>query len=343
MAASVRLVARLDDTPPEPGAFIELDEGLFWLRLPIPGPLRHINVWLLDNGDGWTLVDTGMCTASVEQAWQLLERELAPLAALNGILVTHHHPDHFGMARWLCERRDVAVRMSRAAAAAARIDDGDDPSAAPDLDAFAARLGFEFEAEGREIVAGRRYRSVVSGTPPFDAPLSEGECLATTAGSFTVSLHDGHAPGHACLHAADTSLLISGDQVLPTISPNISLYPGNEDSDPLGDYLASLEKLSHLPGDTVVLPAHGRPFRTLHPRIEALQAGHESRLQKITLACAEPLGTMEIVEELFNLARLDGLNRLLATTEALAHLRHLERRGEIAADGAGAALRWRRL
>jgi glyoxylase-like metal-dependent hydrolase (beta-lactamase superfamily II) len=343
MAASARLVARLDDAPPEPGAFIELDGGLFWLRLPIPGPLRHINVWLLAGTDGWTLVDTGMCTDAVEQAWLALECALAPLDSLRGILVTHHHPDHFGMARWLCERRGVEVRMSRAAAAAARIDDGDDPAAAPDLDAFAARLGVDFEAEGREILTGRRYRSVVSGTPPLGASLVEGECLPTAAGNFAVSLHDGHAPGHACLHAADTGLLISGDQVLPTISPNISLYPGNADSDPLGDYLASLERLSRLPADTVVLPAHGRPFRTLHPRIEALQAGHESRLHKITLACAEPRATMDVVQELFNLARLDGLNRLLATTEALAHLRHLERRGEITADGAGAALRWRRL
>jgi len=343
MAASARLVARLDDAPPEPGAFMELDDGLFWLRLPIPGPLRHINVWLLAAGDGWTLVDTGMYTPAVEQAWQALERALAPLAALSSILVTHHHPDHFGMARWLCERRGLEARMSRAAAAAARIDDGDDVAAAPDLDGFAARLGFDFEAEGREILAGRRYRSVVSGTPPFGSPLGEGECLSTAAGNFAVSLHDGHAPGHACLHAADTGLLISGDQVLPTISPNISLYPGNEDSDPLGDYLASLETLGRLPEDTVVLPAHGRPFRTLHPRIEALQAGHAARLHKITLACAEPRATMAVVHQLFNMARLDGLNRLLATTEALAHLRHLERRGEIASDGAGAALRWRRL
>ena len=134
--------------------------------------------------------------------------------------------------------------------------------------------------------------------------------------------------------------LISGDQVLPQISSNVSLYPSNEEADPLGEYLSSLEWLARLPPDTLVLPAHGLPFSGLHARIEGLRAGHELRLDRIRAACTEPRSTMEIVAGLFPLQRLDPLNRLLATTETLAHLRYLELRDRVRREGSASSLRW---
>lgn len=335
------LIAEAAESPPEPGDFRELGAALVWLRLPIPGPLHHINVWLLRGRDGWTLVDTGMAVPSVEEAWRGLETRLPALAALERILVTHHHPDHYGMAARLAAGRDVEVLVSDAAHAAA-VDRGDAVAGfAGRLAEFERDLGVEFEPEFAEFLSGRRYRSVISGAPSRRASLVTGQRLETAAGLFEVSLHDGHAPGHACLHAADSGILISGDQVLPTISPNISLYPGIDDDDPLGSYLASLEALAALPETTVVLPAHGRPFRGLGARLASLRGEHDRRLARIVETCSSAASTADVAGAVFRLGRLDPLNRLLATTETLAHLRYLERRGRLGTEGRGRALRWR--
>lgn len=340
MTELAAIIARAAGTPPEPGGFRELGDALVWMRLPIPGPLNHINVWLVRTGSGWMLVDTGMAIPSVEEAWRNLEGGLSRLAGLERILVTHHHPDHYGMAARLAGRRGLEVLISDDALAATVSRSGDAEAFTRELDAFADSLGLELEPEFGDFLSGRRYQSIISGTPARTAPIADGQELATGAGTFRVSLHHGHAPGHACLHARDAGLLISGDQVLPTISPNISLYPGIDAEDPLGSYLDSLGRLAALPDETMVLPAHGRPFGGFKARLEALRREHEIRLERIAEACAAGCRTSDVVQLLFRLSRLDPLNRLLATTETLAHLRHLERRGRIGAEGHGKALRW---
>lgn len=340
MTELAALIARAAESPPEPGGFHEVGGVLVWMRLPIPGPLHHINVWLLGTDDGWMLVDTGMAIPSVEEAWRRLGEGLPALARLERILVTHHHPDHFGMAATLAARHGIEVLISAEALAATTAGAAEPERFALDVASFADALGFDPEPEFGDYLSGRRYRSIISGTPGRTALLEEGRVVATGAGTFRVSLHHGHAPGHACLYASDTGLLISGDQVLPAISPNISLYPGIDDLDPLGSYLASLDRLASLPDDTVVLPAHGRPFRGLKERLAALADEHGRRLERIVEACAGGCRTRDVVELLFRMSRLDKLNRLLATTETLAHLRYLERRGRLAIEGRGAALRW---
>ncbi|MCU0975702.1 MAG: MBL fold metallo-hydrolase [Steroidobacteraceae bacterium] len=333
------LIARAAESPPESGDFREVGGVLVWIRLPIPGPLNHINVWLLETAGGWVLVDTGMAIPEVEEAWRQLESRLPALGRVERILVTHHHPDHFGMAARLAAARGIEVSISEAAAAASRLDHEPGHFTRVLAD-FADRLGFEPEPEFGEFLSGRRYRSIISGAPPRLGTLVQDQEIASRAGTFRVSLHDGHAPGHACLHAADTGLLVSGDQVLPHISPNISLYPEIADEDPLGDYLDSLDQLGALPAATVVLPAHGRPFTGLKTRTDALRAEHEQRLGRIVEACRPGARTGEVAATLFRLPRLDALNRLLATAETLAHLRYLERRGRVSAVGHGPELRW---
>jgi glyoxylase-like metal-dependent hydrolase (beta-lactamase superfamily II) len=336
-----RVVAIGRDQAPEPGEYVELPSGLLWLRLPIPGALRHINVWLVPGDRGWFLVDTGMRTDAVVLAWEQLERRLPMRTQLESIVVTHHHPDHFGMARWLSDRFGVGVAMSDESAAAAWASLGDRPSGSRDLtDGFTRRLGVELDAATTAILRGGVYQAIVSGQPEVSALHTETRVPAVGA-HWRVSVHHGHAPGHACLHDDAEHVMISGDQVLPTISSNISLYPSNESGDPLGDYLASLDQLEHLPEDTLVLPAHGRPFVGLHARLAALRDEHRKRLEAIARLCAAPQSTRAVTASLFNIDRLDPLNRLLATTEALAHLRRLELDGAVFRDGEGASLRWR--
>lgn len=340
-AVNDKALAVAREQAPEPGEYVELVGGIIWLRLPIPGGLRHINVWLVPAPDGWFLVDTGMRTPAVEQAWMAFDQRLPLARELSGIVVTHHHPDHFGMARWLARRYEVPVSMSGAAlaAAAGTLAGGEAASETPS-DGFASRVGLDVDEAMRPILRGVTYRAIVSGTVDIPVPLDEGGVVEGAHHDWRVSLHEGHAPGHACLHATELDILISGDQVLPHISSNISLYPSNEERDPLGEFLHSLDRLAALPPSTLVLPAHGRPFATLHERISALKAEHELRLDQVLDACGEPLATAEVVAKLFNVARLDTLNRLLATTESLAHLRHLELKGVLERRGTGSALRW---
>ena len=325
---------------PEPGDYVELLEGILWIRLPIPGALRHINVWLVPTRGGWFLVDTGMRTDDVQRAWESLEARLPLSSGLEQIVVTHHHPDHFGMARWLSERHGVPVLMTREAitAATAGLDDRD--TGPPwHSDGFVERLGIDLDEPMQAILRGGIYRRIVSGAVAAES-IAAGATVAGTERAWDVTVFHGHAPGHACLHDEAAGILISGDQLLPTISSNISLYPSNEEEDPLGQYLDSLQELSTLAADTLVLPAHGRPFATLHDRIEALREEHAGRLADILDACTTARSTSDIVGQLFKLDRLDPLNRLLATTEALAHLRHLELRHRLSRRGSGKALRW---
>lgn len=327
---------------PEAGNYMELPGGILWIRLPIPGGLRHINVWLVPGQKGWFLIDTGMKTRAIRGAWESLEARLPLTDGLESIVVTHHHPDHFGMAQWLSARFGVGVRMHDLAAAAAKSGMAE-PVAGPgdSPDGFIERLGVELDPDMQSILRGGGYRAVISGCPEVD-PLPAGATLAGPDCDWRVSVHHGHAPGHVCVHDDRSRILISGDQLLPTISSNISLYPSNEHSDPLAEYLASLERLAQLPADTLILPAHGRPFMSLHARVLALREEHAGRLQRIRDACEVAASTAAIAASLFRMDRLDALNRLLATTETLAHLRHLELRGELERSGRGAALRWGR-
>lgn len=325
---------------PEAGHFVELGGGILWIRLPIPGALRHINVWLVPGRRGWFLVDTGMKTRAVREAWEMLETRLPLASRLESIIVTHHHPDHFGMAQWLSDRYGIGVLMHEPAARAALSAMAEPRSGrAEPSDGFAERLGVDLDADMESILLGGGYRAIVSGAPAIDF-LPANATLTGAGVQWRVSVHEGHAPGHVCLYDDASRVLISGDQLLPSISSNISLYPSNEEGDPLGDYLASLDRLAELPADTLVLPAHGRPFMALHARVDALRREHAGRLQQIRDACAEPARTSAIAGSLFRMDRLDALNRLLATTETLAHLRHLELQGKVRRSGHASSLRW---
>lgn len=320
--------------PPVPGDFVEIEAGILWIRLPIPGALKHVNVWLVPGTRGWFLVDTGMKTPEVEAAWAELDQRLSLRGQLERIVVTHHHPDHYGMARWLSDRYDTGVTMTprAAAAAAAGLAEGIQ-GRAPASDGFAERLGIKLDQDMRAILRGGIYRRIVSG----DARATP---LPDRIGDWHVDVHEGHAPGHACLRHQQARILVSGDQLLPAISSNISLYPSNEAGDPLGDYLSSLDRLATLPDEALILPAHGRTFRKPHARIEALRSEHGTRLDRILELCGEGRSTREVAAALFRIERLDALNRLLAVTETLAHLRHLELAGRVVREGHAAELRW---
>lgn len=322
---------------PETGEVIAIAPGVGWMRLPIPGSLKHINVWALDDrdeaGEGIALVDTGMNRPDARAAWEALFA--GPLAGkrVTRVIVTHFHPDHVGLAGWLAERFGVALWMTRTEWLLARMltaDARDTPPAA----AFTGwRLaGWDEDRIARTAGQGwRGFASIVSPSPASFVRIEQGDVLRIGEGAWRVVIGSGHTPEHACLIDEARGLMIAGDQVLPRITSNVSLTPSEPEGDPLGDWLASIERFLELPAGLLVLPAHGEPFTGLHVRLAALRDGHRHQLDALHAHLAEPRRAVDCFGILFARAIDDSVFGL-ATGEAMAHLRRLEREGKAVAD-----------
>jgi glyoxylase-like metal-dependent hydrolase (beta-lactamase superfamily II) len=313
---------------PGQGEIVVLAEGVGWARLPIPGSLRHINVWILDDGDGVALVDTGLDIAPCREAWEALFA--GPLAGrpVTRIICTHFHPDHLGLAGWLTERFKVALWMSRGEWLYGRMLASDVREAPPaEALAFWRAAGWDPDRIDAEAAKGwGRFASIVSPIPVRYVRVEEGDRIRVGVREWRVLIGSGHCPEHACLIDDEGGLMISGDQVLPRITSNVSLALSEPEADPLGEWLASIEKLKGLPDSLFVLPSHGEPFTGLHARLDALAAGHRDRLDALHARLDEPRRAVDCFGILFARAIEDGMYGL-ATGEALAHLRHLEVEG----------------
>ena len=314
---------------PTPGEAIEVVPGLCWARLPVPGSLKHINIWALDDGEGGVaIVDTGLDIPECRDEW---ERLLAgPLAGrrVTRVIVTHFHPDHIGLAGWLCERFGVRLSMSRGEWLFARMLTADRRDTPP-AEAFAYWRGAGWSEERIEAEAAKgwgRFAAMVSPVPASVVRIREGDSLDIGGRRWRAVIGAGHCPEHVCLLDEETGVLIAGDQVLPKITSNVSLSVSEPEEDPLGDWLDSIERLRGLAGNLLVLPSHGEPFTGLHARLDALDKGHRDRLDALHARLDEPRRAVDCFGVLFA-RRIDDKVLGLATGEALAHLRRLEVEG----------------
>jgi glyoxylase-like metal-dependent hydrolase (beta-lactamase superfamily II) len=334
---------------PEPGAVFPVADGVGWVRMPLPFVLDHINLWLLrdeiDGRQGWTLVDCGIARDEVQALWErIFETGLDGLPVLR-VIVTHMHPDHTGLADWLCRRWQAPLLMSMTdyvvaslwsagnnAGAGTGAGTGGEPAVA-----HFARNGLtdpDVQSHLRERMG--YYPSLVPAMPASFTRLMHGDAPRIGGRAWRVIVGYGHAPEHLSLHCPELNLLISGDMVLPRISTNISVFNHEPDGNPLPLYLNSLSAYDGLPGDTVVLPSHGRPFTGLHERIRQQREHHAQRLAEVLDACFEPASAADIVPVLFT-RKLDMHQFSFAMGEALAHLHALYFDGKLArrqdADG----------
>jgi len=332
---------------PEPGRASEIVPGVFWLRMPMPLGLNHINLWAIRDGAGWAAVDSGLQTPETAQAWRTLFGNDGALSdGLTRLFVTHMHPDHIGMAGWLRRKFGCQLWMTRMEYLMCRVLAADTGRAAPD-DAieFYRRAGWDDDAIEVYRTRFGGFGKFVHALPESFRRLEDGATLRIGDHDWKVVVGTGHSPEHACLYCPSLKLLVSGDQVLPKISSNVSVFPTEPDADPMEDWLSSLDKVkAAVPDDVLVLPAHNEPFRGLHARIDYLRASQMQALDRLRGALAQPKRAVDVFGELFS-RPITGSGGLLgmATGESIAHLNYLLHRGEAVRELAADGCYWYRL
>ena len=328
---------------PKIGGGLEIAPGVVWMRMPLGGSLAFINVWGLKDEGGWTLVDTGMQGPQTTEAW--LKAFAGPLLGepVVRVIVTHMHPDHIGMAGWITRKFRCRLWITRMEYLMCRLLAADTGREAPEegvefyraagwtqdsLDLYATRFG----GFGRALHA----------LPDAIRRIVDGEVLTIGGREWRVVTGAGHSPEHACLWCPELKLFISGDQVLPKITSNVSVFPTEPEGDPLDDWLVSLARIKRVvPDDVLVLPAHNDPFFGLHARVDELINFHEGALERLQRLIGEKKRAIDVFGVLFKRQINQGVLSM-ATGESLAHLNCLIRRGLAEKDRDAAGVDWYR-
>lgn len=342
--------SRLDypfgDTLPATGMVQELAPGVLWLRMPLPFALNHINLWLVEDvfesesgpRHGWTAIDCGIASDETRAAWEtIFAIQLRGLPIVR-VLATHCHPDHVGLADWLCQRWHAPLWMTTGEYGYVRMMS----AALPGVDGTAMFPHFQRHGLSDPVMLDKLqartnyFPTMVPSVPLAYTRMQDDQVIRIGKYGWRVITGFGHAPEHVSLYCANLNLLISGDMVLPRISTNVSVFAVEPESNPVQQYLDSLTRYDDLPVDTLVLPSHGKPFRGLHERTAQLHEHHKERLAEVLQACAIPCCAADIVPIMFH-RKLDAHQLTFAMGEALAHLHKLWFDGivrrEMCADG----------
>jgi glyoxylase-like metal-dependent hydrolase (beta-lactamase superfamily II) len=303
---------------------MRIDDGISWLRMPLPFSLNHINLWLLRDERGWVIVDTGVNTQTSRAIWT--ETFKGPMKGdpATHVIATHLHPDHVGCADWLVNHFDVDLWMTREEYMLCRVLINDTGKDAPDEGVrFYKAAGFTEEQLDAYKTNFGMFGTFVRSMPQAYKRMQDGDRLSFAGYEWEVIIGKGHSPEHACLFDEDRNILISGDQILPTISPNVSVWPTEPLADPLKDWFESIDQFeARLPDDVLVLPAHGKPFRGVHIRLEQLRKDHTDRLNALLDNGGTPRRAVDVFADLFR-TKIGDSNRIMATGEALSHLHYL--------------------
>ena len=324
----------LGDTFPTPGRTLEVAPGIRWVRMTLPFALDHINLWLLrdelDGRQGWTVVDCCISRDEAKAQWeQLFAGDFEGLPLLR-VIVTHMHPDHIGLAYWLCERWSTPEHSCRLWISAtdynlARVGSAGSNGFGGDAAAlFFAEHGLRDPLSVEQIrERSSYYATLVPAVPRQYRRLMDGGIVQIGGRRWRCISGYGHAPEHISLYCEELKLLIGGDMMLPRISANVSVFEMEPEGNPLPLFLQSLDRFRDLPKDTLTLPSHGKPFLGLHRRIGQLHAHHHERLEELLQACTErPCSASDVLPILFR-RKLDLHQTTFAMGEAIAHLHAL--------------------
>lgn len=297
--------------------------------MPLPFALDHINLWILEDGEGFTLVDTGY---GVEATWALWERHFSQTMRgrpVKNVVVTHYHPDHVGSAAWLVERTGAPLWMTATEylSAHAAHDDSGGFDRQNTVDLYVAN-GVDPASVPESTRKVNGYRRGVPSVPRRYRRMMHGDRLAIGGDEWEVITAFGHAPEHAALWCATKEVLISGDQILPRITTNVGVWGNQPEANPLAQFLGSMKRFAHVAAETLVLPSHDRVFRGVHARIAQLHEHHERRLERLLEGCAQPITAFEALPLLFK-RKLDDHQLMFAMGESIAHLHYLLAQGKV--------------
>ncbi len=319
------------ETPPRNDGTeaIEVAPGVLWLRLPLPMKLDHVNVYALDEGDSWTVIDTGFASKKTKAIWA--EAIAGPLGGkpVSRVVVTHHHPDHVGLAGWFQTDHGAELVTTRTAWLTARMLTLDEQEVAPaETLSFYRQSGMDSDLlKKRRNDRPFNFSDVVTQMPLGYTRIKQGDSLQMGGRTWDVHMGNGHAPEHATFWSRDDNLVLAGDQILPSISPNVGVYPTEPMADPIGEWLEACERLAPLArADHLVLGGHKLPFTGLPNRMEQLINNHHGALKRLLEFISEPKSASECFSQLFKRPIGEG-EYGLALVESVAHLSHLYQTG----------------
>ncbi|MEP1538642.1 MAG: MBL fold metallo-hydrolase [Paracoccaceae bacterium] len=319
-----------EDAPGQ-GEAIQVADGVFWCRLPLPMKLDHVNIYALDDGDSWTLIDTGFDSKKTRAIWS--ELLSGPLAGkpVSRVIVTHHHPDHVGLAGWFQTEHGAELCMPRTGWLMARMLQLD-VQKVPNAETIAF---YESAGMDPDILAQRKserpfnFADITAPLPLGFTRLQQGQTIRMGGRDWDIHMGNGHAPEHATFWSRDDNLVIAGDQILPSISPNIGVYATEPEADPVADWLEACERLSGLAReDQIVLGGHKLPFTGLPMRMKHLIDNHHGALDRLLAYLESPLSAAECFTPLFK-RKIGSGEYGLALVEAIAHLSHLHQTGQV--------------
>jgi glyoxylase-like metal-dependent hydrolase (beta-lactamase superfamily II) len=305
---------------PAPGTTLEVAPGVRWLSMPLPFQLDHINLWLLEDEGGWTIVDCGIGNAETRALWEkILPREV------KRVILTHYHPDHAGNAGWLCGRFGVEMWTTQGeylTAHAVRSSSAGYTSEAV-LSVFKKNgLDAERTAAMAKMRGNNRYAELVPDFPHSYRRIIEGDVVRIGGRDWHAMVGHGHAPEHLSLYCKELNVVIAGDMLLSTISTNVSVWSIDPEGDPLRLFLESVARYRELPEDVLVLPSHGKPFRGAHARAGQLEEHHQQRFKELLASLEQPKSANDLLPVLFR-RPLDAHQTFFAMGEAIAHLHYL--------------------
>ncbi len=309
------------ENPPAPGTVFEVAPGIKWLQMPLPFSLNHINLYLLEDTDGWIVVDTGIKDDQVRANWDKIFSSVLNGKPVTKVIVTHMHPDHLGNAGWICEKWGADLYMSRTEYYYARGLMAEERHEYPEnaLE-FYHRGGLDPNLIKKiQAIGFGNYHNSTGKLPMGYRRLEDGDEMIIGGKTWRVIVGCGHSPEHACLFCPELEILLSGDQVLPRITSNVSVNPIEPEENPLKVWIESHRKFLELPEETFVLPAHNRPFYGIRPRLEYLIHHHEDRMRALEEACITPSKAADLLDVLFE-RELDSFQTMLALGECIAHL-----------------------
>ena len=328
---SGRLLDFFVSEPPKSGSVTKITDDIFWLRMPLPMTgLDHINLWILRDGDGWAIVDTGIGSQASKEIWESHFSGVMENRHVTQVICTHLHPDHTGLAGWLCRKFDAPLVMTRNEYFLCRLMAADTGKPAPrESIEFYERCGFtDAQIELYKTRFGG-FGKAITPMPQSFFRIREGDRVTINGEPWEILIGSGHSPEHACLFSRAQNICITGDQLLPNISSNVSVWPTEPHNNPLQDWIDSCLMLQKdLPEDVLVLPAHGIPFRGAHKRLAKLVEHHEKALDRLEAHCETPMLATQVYSALFRRKINDG-NRIMAVGESVAHLNCLMARGRM--------------